>query len=120
LVKGEPLAPPAGRADDFVWPRREVGREQAKGETPVAAVAPDGTVAAPGTPGAAGKPLAPKKPPLPLQSSAPPSGAPSLRDFFSFGNTPKKPIAPAPRAPNVPRPPGSVGRSASVPGELAR
>jgi hypothetical protein len=22
LVKGEPLAPPAGRADDFVWPRR--------------------------------------------------------------------------------------------------
>ena len=45
LVKGEPLAPPAGRADDFVWPRREVGREQAKGETPVASTAPDGTVA---------------------------------------------------------------------------
>ena len=44
LVKGEPLAPPAGRADDFAWPRREVGREQAKGETPVAAVGPDGTV----------------------------------------------------------------------------
>src|SRR4051812_47166951 len=44
LVKGEPLAPPAGRADDFAWPRREVGREQAKGETPVA---PDGTVAKP-------------------------------------------------------------------------
>src|SRR5437879_4909846 len=44
LVKGEPLAPPAGRADDFVWPRREVGREQSKGETPVASVAPDGTV----------------------------------------------------------------------------
>ena len=36
LVKGEPLAPPAGRADDFAWPRREIGREQAKGETPVA------------------------------------------------------------------------------------
>jgi len=50
LVKGEPLAPPAGRADDFVWPRREVGREQAKGETPVASVAPDGTVAAPSPP----------------------------------------------------------------------
>src|SRR5216683_2806235 len=44
LVKGEPLAPPAGRADDFAWPRREVGREQAKGETPVASTAPDGTV----------------------------------------------------------------------------
>ena len=43
LVKGEPLAPPAGRADDFVWPRREIGHEQAKGETPVASVSPDGT-----------------------------------------------------------------------------
>jgi hypothetical protein len=25
LVRGEPLTPPAGRADDFVWPRREIG-----------------------------------------------------------------------------------------------
>ena len=41
LVKGEPLSPPAGRADDFVWPRREVGHEQAKSETPIAAVVPD-------------------------------------------------------------------------------
>ena len=54
LVKGEPLAPPAGRADDFVWPRREVGREQAKGDTPVASTAPDGTAAA--------APAAPPKP----------------------------------------------------------
>ena len=46
LVKGEPLAPPAGRADDFAWPRREVGREQAKGETPVASASPDGNAAA--------------------------------------------------------------------------
>ena len=46
LVKGEPLTPPAGRADDFAWPRREVGREQAKGDTPVASVSPDGTPAA--------------------------------------------------------------------------
>src|SRR6195256_2512030 len=72
LVKGEPLAPPAGRADDFVWPRREVGREQAKGETPVASVSPDGT-AAPGAP-------KPKKP-GPVQS-----GASSPRNFFGFGN----------------------------------
>jgi hypothetical protein len=107
LVKGEPLAPPAGRADDFVWPRREVGREQAKGETPVASVSPDGSVAAPGTPGALPKP---KKPPLPAQSNAP-----SLRNFFGLG-APRQP----PRAPNVPRPPGSVGRSASVPGFFAR
>ena len=36
LIKGEPLPAPAGRADDFAWPRREIGREGAKGETPVA------------------------------------------------------------------------------------
>jgi hypothetical protein len=41
LVKGEPLVPPAGRADDFVWPRREVGHQPAQGETPVASVPPD-------------------------------------------------------------------------------
>ena len=41
LVKGEPLSAPAGRADDFAWPRREVGREQAKGETPVASASPE-------------------------------------------------------------------------------
>jgi len=109
LVKGEPLAPPAGRADDFVWPRREVGREQIKSETPVASVSPDGTVAAPTTP------PKPKKP-RPIQSATPSlpiqSGTPLLRDFFSFGNTPRQP----PRAPAVPRPPGNVGRSASTPG----
>jgi uncharacterized protein len=119
LVKGEALAPPAGRADDFVWPRREVGREQAKGETPVASVAPDGTVAAPGTPGAPAKPLAPKKPPLSSVQSSTPG---PLRDFFGFGNAQKKPSAPAPRAPagGPPRPPGNVGRSASVPGFFDR
>ena len=110
MVKGEPLAPPAGRADDFVWPRREVGREQAKGETPVASVAPDGTVTAPGTP------PKPKKP-APVQSSAP-----GLRDFFGFGNAAGRPSSPPPRAPagGPPRPPGNVGRSASVPGVFAR
>src|ERR1700716_1010223 len=41
LVKGQPLVPPAGRADDFVWPRREVGHQPAQGETPVASVRPD-------------------------------------------------------------------------------
>jgi hypothetical protein len=36
LIRGEALPAPAGRADDFVWPRREVGHERIKGETPVA------------------------------------------------------------------------------------
>jgi uncharacterized protein len=107
LVKGEPLAPPAGRADDFAWPRREVGREQAKGETPVASTSPDGTVANP-----AGPPK-PKKP-HPIQS-----GTPSMREFF--GLTPRQSAPPPPaRSPAVPRPPGNVGRSASVPGFFTR
>jgi hypothetical protein len=42
LVKGEALNPSPGRADDSTWPRREVGREQAKGETPVASTSPNG------------------------------------------------------------------------------
>jgi uncharacterized protein len=102
LVKGEPLAPPAGRADDFVWPRREVGREQAKGETPVASVSTDGAAAAPGAP------PKPKKP-APVQAGNPP-----LRGFFGFGNGPRPP-PPRVLNPNIPRPPGTLGRSASVP-----
>jgi len=92
LVKGEALAPPAGRADDFAWPRREVGREQTKGETPSASVSPDGTAAAPSAP------PKPKKP-RPVQS-----GAPVQRDLFG----------------NVLRPPGNVGPSAWAPGFFGR
>jgi hypothetical protein len=116
LVKGEPLAPPAGRADDFSWPRREIGREQAKGETPVAAVAPDGTVLA--TPGAAAGPPKPKKTVQPAQPSSP------FGNMFGFGQNPRpaKPAQPAqPQGPRAaPRPPANVGRSASVPGFFTR
>ena len=125
LVKGEPLAAPAGRADDYSWPRREVGREQAKGDTPVAATTPDGGAAAPGAAGTSGaaaaiapaKPLAPKKPTPPQQ---PAQATPSLRDFFGFGSPQPAPrqLAPAPRNQNpnpaIPRPPGNVGRSAEM------
>lgn len=119
LVKGEPLAAPAGRADDYSWPRREVGREQAKGDTPVAATTPDGGAAAPGTPGAAAAiappKLAPKKPAPPQQ---PAQATPSLRDFFGFRSPQPAPrqLAPAPRNPNpaIPRPPANVGRSAEM------
>lgn len=41
LIKGEALSPPPGRADDFTWPRREVGSERIKDETPVVSVSPD-------------------------------------------------------------------------------
>jgi hypothetical protein len=113
LVKGEPLAPPPGRADDFVWPRREVGREQAKGETPVAAVAPDGSAAVPGGPP---KPAAKRLLLRPAQPSTP------FGNLFGFGATPRQPAPPPPRAPAAapPRPPGAVGRSASVPGPFTR
>jgi hypothetical protein len=39
MMKGEPLSPPAGRADDFSWPRREV---EDKVDTPVASASPNG------------------------------------------------------------------------------
>ena len=127
LVKGEPLAPPAGRADDFVWPRREIGREQAKGETPVAATTPEGTSsgAAAGTAPAptAATPAAPPKPApqkrvfRPAQTNPPAS---TFGDFFGFGSSPaagpRQQTAP-PRPPTsiVPRPPADVGRSAEAP-----
>jgi uncharacterized protein len=37
MVKGEALDAPAGRADDFSWPRREVGRVELGKETPIVA-----------------------------------------------------------------------------------
>jgi hypothetical protein len=133
LVKGEPLSPPPGRADDFVWPRREVGREQAKEppkeiakpDTPMAATSPAET--APATPGQLPAPQRPKRlttpaapgqtPPAPAQHPGQPS--PGMREFFGLG-APQQPQAqpprpPAARNPNAPpRPPGAVGRSAAV------
>src|SRR3954453_20745406 len=110
LVKGESLAPPAGRADDFTWPRREVGREQVKSDQPVASASPDTT---PGSPNAAPKT---KKPPVPAGA-----GSAALRELFSAGNNTKKPFSTSPpRSPNVLRPPASVGRSAWVPGFFSR
>ena len=133
LVKGEPLSPPPGRADDFVWPRREVGREQAKEppkeiakpDTPMAATSPAET--APAAPGQLPAPQRPKRlttpaapgqtPPAPAQHPGQPG--PGMREFFGLG-APQQPQAqpprpPAARNPNAPpRPPGAVGRSAAV------
>ncbi|MCA6117980.1 DUF459 domain-containing protein [Bradyrhizobium sp. WSM 1738] len=131
LVKGEALAPPAGRADDYVWPRREIGREPARGDTPVAATSPSGAVAA--APAQKQLLLPPPQqtlqqqqrrlPPPPMQIRPPQNNGPSLRDFFGgFGAAPRPPAPPAaapprggPFAPGAPRPPGSVGRSAEMP-----
>jgi hypothetical protein len=138
LVKGEPLAAPAGRADDYAWPRREIGREPARGgDTPVAVTSPNGAVAA--APAQKQLLLPPPQQTLQQQPRRQPqmqpqiqmrpaqNDGPSLRDFFGgFGTTPRQPAPPAagPRAPafpGAPRPPGSVGRSAEVPpGNLTR
>ncbi|KRR30115.1 SGNH/GDSL hydrolase family protein [Bradyrhizobium retamae] len=131
LVKGEALAAPAGRADDYVWPRREIGREPAKGDTPMAATSPSGTTAA--APPQKQLLLPPPQqtlqqqkrqvPPPPMQIRPAQNNGPSLRDFFGgFGVGPRPPAPPAaapPRGPaalpGAPRPPGNVGRSAEVP-----
>lgn len=95
LVKGEPLSAPAGRADDFSWPRREVGALTAPAGDPEVAAAPSDGSAAP-------KPK-PKRPP---QSEA----------FIGFepGRSPAPGATqrprPAPRD-SFPRPPGNIGQS---------
>jgi hypothetical protein len=124
LVKGEALTPPPGRADDFSWPRREVGREPAKeppkepvkGDVPIANTTP-GTPNAPaanGTPGAPAAALAPPRP-APARKPAPPPSSP-FGNFFGFGNNASPRQAPPPRqfTPGPPRPPAAVGRSAAV------
>jgi uncharacterized protein len=115
LVKGEALAPPAGRADDFMWPRREVGREPAKGDVPVANAVPGAPGAAPGVPGAPGTApnaaLAPPKPNAPKK----PAQTNPLGNFFGFGGSQQPRQAPPPRAPGgPPRPPAPVGQRAAV------
>ena len=99
LVKGEPLAAPAGRADDFAWPRREIGREQAKevakeqgkGESPCRVDRAKRI--------GAGRRV---EPPKPKKQFRPVSDRHSraLRDFFGgFGTTPQpRQIAPQRRA----------------------
>jgi hypothetical protein len=127
LVKGEPLAAPAGRADDFAWPRREVGREQSKGEVPVAAVTP-GTTSGNATAAAVGPdgiipvmapPAAPKKKPKPVVATETPS---AFGNFFGLDDAPRRaPVqqqAPQrPRQPTGPRPPANVGPAASAPSQ---
>lgn len=114
LVKGEPLMPPAGRADDFVWPRRNVGAEIAPAtvslpESEPARVPPQPPARAEtsagakagvrGVPGAIlGPPPGPQLAPFPGQASPPPRA----------------------RGNNPPRPPAPVGPSALAPGLFSR
>jgi hypothetical protein len=112
MVKGEPLAAPAGRADDFSWPRREVGREQSKdtpkSDGPEASASPDGTTPAAAPPT--------KKRVRPSTQPAPSAG------FFGFGTAPapQPQQPPRPRTTTPPRAQGNVGPSAAAPGFFTR
>jgi uncharacterized protein len=117
LVKGESLAPPAGRVDDSTWPRRQIGhepaKEPAKGETPVASATPNATAptpaaAAPSAPQAQQAPPKPKKPRPPGQATMQPAGPPSSRPLF-YGNGPRQA---SPSDQYAPRPPADVGSAA--------
>ncbi len=121
LVKGEPLSAPAGRADDYAWPHREVGHEPAKGETPVASANPNATTsAAPVANPAATTPAGPvvqtqpkpRKPRPPGQATA----QPESRPIFGSGSGPRQPASDQ----HPPRPPADVGRAASTPNFFTR
>jgi hypothetical protein len=122
LVKGEALSPPAGRADDFVWPRREIGREQSKeppkedkkSDTPMAATTP--AEQGPGTPAAPRKRVT-------VPGQPPQNGAPSgqtqqsgqgLHDFFGL-SSPAQPQ----QKPSAPRNPAPAGQRPGIPGRAA-
>lgn len=122
LVKGEPLVPPPGRADDFSWPRREVGQEQARGEVPVV----DIPAAAAGNPSAAAAALAPAAPPKPKKPRpivATPTPVqqqpPAFGGFFGF-QPPPAPVAQQPQRPRTIRAPSLFGPSAELPGFFGR
>lgn len=92
LVNGEAVVPPAGRADDFKWPRREIaplGTDPIVATTtepiPVMKPAPETTVATPNgeiRPVAAVNPAA-RKTATTGRAPAPPQRSPF--SFFSFG-----------------------------------
>jgi len=108
LVQGEPLKPPAGRADDLAWPRREVKLEPAISNAAIASRSPPATGPGPSSrpptlPGpAAAVPRKSSRPRTALRSNVPlrpktPRPAqlhwPHWRNFFgfSFGAAPSRP-----------------------------
>ena len=125
LVKGEALAPPAGRADDFAWQpgqRPPPVQQQLRPQQPAQPGIGQPPAGQPGAlqPGQPGQFQQQRPPPRPAQNPTP-----SLRDLFGFGNSAPAPaprqLAPPPGQPRppvnngAPRPPANVGRSAAVP-----
>jgi len=96
LVKGEPVAPPAGRADNFAWPRPESLPASTSLNEPPEPAAP-AAAAAPGTGEAKS---APPPPPAKHAPRRPIARAPQQQPFSFSGSRDEQP-----------RPPGSVPRS---------
>jgi hypothetical protein len=113
LVKGEPLAAPAGRADDFAWPRREVGQEQARGDIPIAINATEGGPAASGAPAA---PQRPRKPRPVIAAPAPPPS--NFGSLFGFQSAP--PPQQQPQRPRGPRAQTNAAPPSAMPGFFTR
>ena len=120
LIKGEPLTAPGGRADDFAWPRREIGKIEAKDEVPVAGKTPADGKPAPATdsgdaPAAAAAPAAEQPKPV---KRGPRPAVTNTEQGSSPGFTPRQPQqrpATQPQRAAAPRPPAPVGRAAYAP-----
>jgi len=97
LVKGDPVTPPAGRADNFAWPRPDSMPASTSTNEPPEPATPAAAAAVPGTGDA--KPAAP---PAPAKQTPkrPIARAPQQQPFSLFGGRDEQP-----------RPPGSVPRS---------
>jgi hypothetical protein len=109
LVKGEPLAAPAGRADDYAWPRREIvveraqepppPKEQPKSNVPMASNAPSGAA-----PNAVGAQQQAQQQQRRVARAAPPP--PAASGFFGFAPAPPQPQM---RRAQQPAPPTASG-----------
>jgi uncharacterized protein len=104
LTKGEAIAPPAGRADDFSWPRGGVAAATAEPASAPAAVA------APAQPAPAA--AAPKSSPKPPAGNPAPATSTTAGDQPDGSDDSKAKVA---RKPAAPRPPAVIRPFATIP-----
>ncbi|WP_322515520.1 DUF459 domain-containing protein [Rhodopseudomonas palustris] len=91
LVKGEPLAAPAGRADDYAWPRREIVVERAQEPPPPKEPPKSAVPVASSAPGGAAPTAAQPQPQKRVARAAPPPPPPAASGFFGFAPAPPQP-----------------------------
>lgn len=115
LTKGEPIAAPAGRADDFSWPRAGNGSAVSAVASEPAAAPVASTAAPPAPPATAAKSAS--KPPA-TQPAAPapkPAGASAQLDGQAQPDEKPKSKKPAPADAQAPRPPAAIRPFATIP-----